>query len=669
MTRADLLALTPESLAALTNRGLVKRATRDLDAGRAPQVGVDADGAVRGSFPDGVRTTLPAGGGLESSSCTCAATGVCRHRIGLVLAYQRQAPPEPETLPDPDSSADPESPAGEPEAAPLRDWSPGAFDDDTLARVLGERALTYARRTHRAGYTARVHRPDAADPVASVELPTCTVRFLVPDELGYAHTDAAAAMRGEVVVLAVWAFREADERGLTGADLDVDVGGEGGGGRPAAVSGLDQALDLADQVLLDGAMHAGPVLGAALRRAHRELTAKNLHWPAAAFGDLADQLAAYRERAAAHEPERPAALIAEIHARHRAAQGTGVPRSQVLGTDEAAQTPLRSVRLTALGCRIGGTDSERTAEVYLAHAATGVVLVLKRGWEVTGDEPPSGSDLASRTVAGAALRALATGTVLSENATRSPSRVVRLGAGRLSKTAVTPVGASWGDLPAALLVRDLRAPAAEPPPPPRLVRPRVEAESVRVVEIAEIHDIGYHAGAQRLQATFRDAQGASAVISAAYSPYSPGGLDSLAAALEAGPRYVSGSVRRSHGTLVVDPIAVLTPEGVTVPDLAPGDGAAALDPHTGPETDPLTSALTEGLTVCADAAHRGLRHVPPATRTRIGRAAGALRATGLTLTGALLDDLAVALDGDDPQRMVRAWVDAQIRLLTAMELR
>src|SRR5690606_28348107 len=119
-----------------------------------------------------------------------------------------------------------------------------------------------------------------------------------------------------------------------------------------------------------------------------------------------------------------------------------------------------------------------------------------------------------------------------------------------------------------------RAPAAEPAEPPRLVRPRVEAESVRVVEVAEVGDIGYHPGAQRLQATIRDAEGASAVISREYSPYSPGGLDCLAAALKAGPRYVSGSIRRSHGTLIVDPIAVLTDDGVTVPDLAPGDGSA-----------------------------------------------------------------------------------------------
>ncbi|MFC5751530.1 hypothetical protein [Actinomadura rugatobispora] len=696
MTRTDLLALTPDSLAALANRGLVKRAAKDLDAGNMPELGVEGDGSVRGTFPDGVQTVLPGGGGLEGASCTCAAMGVCRHQIGLVLAYQRQPGTEEGPAEDasaqngaaqdaraePQAEAAPEEPAAagsKQQRPPFTDWSPGGYDDEALARVLGERPLTAARRTFRSGYAARVHRPTPADPVASVELPTCTVRFLVPHEFGYVHTDAVATMRGEVIVLAVWAFRAADEQGLTAADVRVDVGGKGRGtgkgtGGADAGTGLESTLDLLDQLLLDGAMHAGPVLGTALNRASRELTAKNLHWPAATLDDIAGQLTAYRDRLAGHDPERLAALLAEFHARHRAVlHEGGSPRSQVLGTNETAETPLRRVRLTALGCRVGGTDEERTADVFLAHTGSGIVLVLKRRWAVTDDQPLTGQELAPRRIAGAALRSLAAANVVSENATRSPSRVVRLGTGRVSKTSVTPVGTAWGDLPGTVLVRDLRALERElEASPPRLVRPRVEAETVRVLEIAEVRDVGYLPGAQRLEAVFRDGTGTTAVVSAAYAPHSPAALDELAAALageRGAPLYVSGSVRRARGTLVVDPIAVMTTEGVVVPDLAPGDGSGALDAHAGHGDDALTTALAGALDACADAAHRGLRHVPAGTRARIGRSAAELRRTGLTATALLLDGLAAALDGDDPRRTVTAWVDAQIRLVTAMDLR
>ncbi|MFC0070993.1 SWIM zinc finger family protein, partial [Umezawaea endophytica] len=129
--RDDLLALTSDALAALANRGLLKRATKDLDAGAGPTVEVDG-GTVRGRFPDGVEVELPVGVALGAAACSCGAQGVCRHRIAVVLAYQRE---------------------GSGEAAPVfTAWSPGAIDDEALSGLLGVRGLAAARRSHAAGY-------------------------------------------------------------------------------------------------------------------------------------------------------------------------------------------------------------------------------------------------------------------------------------------------------------------------------------------------------------------------------------------------------------------------------------------------------------------------------------------------------------------------------------
>ncbi|RKS69147.1 hypothetical protein BZB76_6286 [Actinomadura pelletieri DSM 43383] len=653
MTRADLVSLTPDALAALANRGLVKRAAKDLDAGNGPEITVSPDGTVEGTYPDGAATSLPAGAGLDAATCSCAATGTCRHQICLVLAYQRHA-------------------AGEPAPEPAADWSPGAFDDDALVRVLGQRAVTAARRTFRAGYSAVVRRPTGGDPVAEVELPTCTVRFLVPGEPGYVHTDAVAVLRGEVTMLAVWAFRAADERGLTGDEVRLDVGGAPG--RATGGDGLDTALELADQVLLDGAAHAGPVLVAALGRAAADLAARGAHWPAAALDDLAGQLTAHHDRRADHDPRRVAELLAEVHARHRASRATpegGDGRlSQVLGTDEAAETPLRRVRLAGLGCRVAGTDDTRTADVYFAHTGTGIVLVLKRRWDVPDGTRTTGADLAGRRILGASLRRLAAANVVSETATRTAGRVVRVAAGRVARTTVTPLGDAWEALPARLLVRDYAAEGrALDALPPRLVRPRVEAEPVRVVEIAEVRDLGYRPGAQRLEARVADKAGATAVVSADYSPHRPAALDALAAALSAGPRLVAGAVRRDRGGLVIDPFAVLTPDGVVVPDLEPGDGTAALDGPAWDDPDPLGHVLDEALDACADAAHRGFSHLTPGLRDRIARAGRDLERAGLRTTAGTLAAFAAALTGDDPRRAARAWATACVRLITTAELR
>ncbi|MEU4684220.1 hypothetical protein [Streptomyces xinghaiensis] len=865
-TRADLLALTPDTLAALTNRGLVKRASKDIDAGRAPALTVAEDGRVRADYAGAAVAELPPGAGLDNGSCGCGATGVCRHLIGLVLAYQRTAsthgtagtPAAPATpvvpaalattTPAPRATGPVPAPDGAPPAPtpptplalptppnPPADWSPGAFDDETLTAAVGARAVTAARRTARRGYTARIHRavPAPAGPVAPgttggrgpssgppgpwVELPTCTVRFPVPGEIGYALTDAAEAVRGEMVALAVWAFRAADEAGTGDGPVEVHPpsrsggtttsghsaaaspaaagtpgppahpapkphprtrprgtppraagssstaapGSPGPGARPpgaqartrattaapgpapagglesmpadtpadipaatsprrpgdaspgAPVSGtanapaapapgthpsLGTALALADDLLLDGAAHAGPVLAAALRRTAKSLTAASLHWPAAVTAELSDQLTAHTERDAAHDPLRHAALLAELHARHRAAGRT----PGVLGEREAAETPLRRVRLTALGCRLSGTPEHPVTQTFFAHAEAGVVVVLHKTWQ------PSDRPWGSRRVLGTTLASLATGSVVSETARRTASRALTLTRGRLAVTTVTPLGpTAWSELPSTLLVRDLAAHAAEwDGRPPRLVRPRVEAETVRVVEVSEVTGIGYDPAAQRLEATVLDTAGNTALLSAPHEPMAPAALDALAAALAEGPRYVAGALHRDGGGLRITPYAVAGPYhrdgtggsggisgrghtggtgsgsrsgtdtrtgigsadtgGITVPHLSAGEPAnLPLLPGSAPP-DPVADALGSALAALADAAHQGLRHLTGPVRTALTRSADDLARTGLAVCATTVRRLLDSLPGpvDAPAR----WTDAQIRLLTTAEL-
>jgi len=658
MIRADLLALNTDVLVALANRGLVKRAAKEIDAGVVPVVSSDEDGTVRGRFADEVEVVFPVGAGLDTASCTCPATGVCRHRIGLVLAYQRQAPEEPAA----------EEAAGEriPAVEPV--WSPGSVDDEELRRVLGARAVTAARRRLTAGYSAHLDRgaPDEAAPRA--ELSTCTVRFLVPGELGYAHTDAAGPNQGEAIALAVWAFREADELGLRERDLRIDVGG--GPGPRAERTGIEPAVELATELLFEGAMHAGPVLGAALRRMRRAIDGQGLHWPAGTLDDLADQLDAYAARGARYEATRYAALLTELHARQRAATGSAL-RSQVLGGDEPGQPPLRRVRLVGLGCRVGGTLDERVAGVFFAHAGDGPVLVLRRRWDAEPDRPPTGHELSARRVAGAPLAALAAANLVSESASRSASRIVHVAPGRIAKTTVAPVGTAWERLPAEIVVRDLSATArALEELPPRLIRPRIEAEFVRVVQVQEVRAIGYHPGDQRLEAVIADPQGGTATVSSEYRAECPGALDALADALAGDPGFISGSLHRGRGTLVIDPIAVMTSGGVVVPDLAPGDGEKDLAAHAGRAPDRLDAALDTALTTLAEVAHRGLRHATPGVHARIEEAAADLNRVGLGATAALLTTfLSACRSEEDPESAARTWVDAQLQLITAAELR
>jgi hypothetical protein len=634
MNRDDLLALTPDALAALANRGLVKRAEKDP----APELDVDPDGTVRASFPDGVITTLAPGRPLHATDCSCTSTTMCRHIIGTVLAYQR---------------------THHATATPFVRWSPGEFSDDDLAARFGNRVIAAARRVQRQGYVARVRRPSQVDPVPAVELPTCTVRFLVPGELGYVDTDAGATKRDEVTVLAVWAYREADTRDADAPDVHLELGGLA---RVADSFELADAVALAQEMLLDGVVNCGTSIAARLLQVRTALASQNLWWPVAAVDDLAEQLQWYGTRHAAYSPLTVASLLAELHARNRAAAAGGSLRSRVLGTEETAETPLSRVRLTGLGCRVSGTeDGDRSVDVFLADASAGTVLVLRKDWADAG----AGDDLGRRRIAGARVNMLAVGNVVSESARRSASRMVRIASSRVARTTVTRSDDPWSDLPQNLIVRDFATGVALfDDLPPRIVRPRVAAEFVRVVAVGQVVSVGYHPGEQRLEADIADSRDDFAVISADYRSTSPAGLDSLAAVLsgEQGvPRFVSGTLHRSRGRLIIDPLAVAVDAGIVVPDLAGGDGSQALVLARAGETDPLTAALDEAAGVLADGAHLGLSHVPPSFGDRLEHAAQSLSRTGFRAMARAVED-AKTLEPD-------AWVAAQIRLLTTREAR
>lgn len=639
--RADLRALTADTLAELTNRGLVKRAARELERA-APAVTEDDDGTVRAVYPDGVTSTLPVGG-LDEGACSCGAAGVCRHLVGLVLAHQTPVATQ---------------------AADDGSWSPGRFSDDRVAARIGERAMAAARRIEAAGYVARVHRGRVADPVPSVELPTATVRFLVPHDLGFARTDAVAGVRDDVLALAVWAFRVADDRAPGETDVQVQVGGAAA---PTGAAGLAGAVALAGTVLREGSVHLGAGPAADIAVVRRDLEAARMRWPLLAVDDLAAQLQAYGSRSARYHPGALADHVAELAARHRAVtSGGSALRSRVLGTDEASGTPLRRARLDGLGARVSAVGGERVVDLFLAHADSATVLVLRRAYE-TEDFGPQ---LAARRVAGVSVGALAGGAVVTESAARSASRTLRLGTRRLGRTEAMTSRGSWQALPRSLIATDLTRLAAELDAlPPRLVRARVEAELIRVVPVAEVRSVSYAPGAQRLDAVIADASGTTAVISAVHASCAPGRLDAVAAALRGPVRHVSGSVRRGGGGITVDPIGFAVDDAVVVPDLCPADRGTPPDGPAPIATDPLALALDEALSLLAELVHQGLQHTPMTTNGRLREAAARLRGLGLRLAADAIDTFAGRLGPDPGAAAVAAWVDAYLRLSVAADLR
>ncbi|MFC9247922.1 hypothetical protein ACFT7S_29070 [Streptomyces sp. NPDC057136] len=183
--------------------------------------------------------------------------------------------------------------------------------------------------------------------------------------------------------------------------------------------------------------------------------------------------------------------------------------------------------------------------------------------------------------------------------------------------------------------------------------------------------VGYDPAEQQLAAVVRDEAGNHARVRSGYRPECPGALDALADALESGATHISGSVHRSGGSVRIDPIAVLTPTGVTVPDLAAGEGSSALEAVVRQSSDPLTAALDEATAALASVAHSGLRNLTDPARARLDDAATALSRTGLARAATLLRALprAVDKDGEDGRARSAAWLEAQLHVLVSSELR
>lgn len=273
-------------------------------------------------------------------------------------------------------------------------------------------------------------------------------------------------------------------------------------------------------------------------------------------------------------------------------------------------------------------------------------------------------------MAGSTVGVLAGGNVVTETAHRRADRRLRLAVNRVARTTVSQSGGAWSHLPSTLLARDLDALAAEfDRLPPRLVRPRVDAEDVRVVEIAEVEHLWYEPGSQRLTAVVHGVAGGTARVVSEHRSIAPGALDALAEALHREPRYISATVRRGRGGLVLTPIAVVADGRVIVPDLAFGDGSKDLDDGVAPTPDPLTAAIESAVELLAEMVHRGARHLPQSFGTRLDTTAERLDGAGLGRCAADLRGLNRLLGPDPGRPAFDAWADAAIRLITTAELR
>jgi hypothetical protein len=679
-TRPDLLELTPEALTALVNAGFVKRAQKDVAAGLLPALEGNADGTVTASFDDGVRTSLPPGRTLRDAQCSCPASGMCRHRVMLVLAYQAQAASSSASAAADAPASGTEAPA-EPDGA----WSPAQFDDAALAASLAPSVREQANRLAAARPVVGVQawRSASAPPVA--RLPMCSVRFFSRSSLVHARCDCKQGSGCAHVAIAVWAFRQAGPLAPGSAEVMVEV-------LPPASAGADNA-PVAQQLLmqgdaaralrtqidalllslwLDGSSQPLMALAARFEAVREQSRALGWNWIDDALDELWQLLQAQQARSSRFEPLRLVRVLAELWARLLAAAHAEQPRpsqrerpallaSQILGVGVKGEVALDHLRLVSLGAELWSDDAEEGASVLFADPDTQNVTVLERQWSRAADAAAGGAAqaLMNRRVAGFPLRQLASGQVITKTATRRANGLVDITAGA-RQTGVLPLSpTSWNDLVAPLRQHSVAALVAHlREAPPDFVRPRQAANGasagasgqLHVVAFERMEVVGSHwdAAAQVLHAELVQApeDGSLERIDAGrlhlalpHRAVAPGAVDALARSLagEYGAlRAVAGTVHLQGGQAVMQPLSLLTAQRAVVLQVeAVAPQPLGLDSEVD-DVPPLHALASETLELLAQWLRQGLRHQGGGALTRAEAQVLRLKQAGLARAAALL---------------------------------
>lgn len=656
--RADLLELGTEALTALANAGFVRRAQKDVAAGRLPDLAVDPDGTVSATFEDGAVTVLPPATPVKQARCSCPASGWCRHRVMLVLAYQGRyaaASPDAAAVPsvDPTSTGTvaptEETPGAAGRAAPEPSaWSPGRFTDKEVAALVPARTLERARQSARS-LTVRLTAPGG---MPTAHLPMSVVRFFSSSSLAHSHCDCRDTGSCEHLALAVWAFRQAGGFGsgsvgeavvvLGAATRDPELGRLLA---PGAGTVRDQVAAACRAILLGGAANADSAVHALLDRVSELVRRLGWAWVHADLTELDRQLQAYRQRSTAADPARLCAVLAEAPARLAAALAAStaaVPHrsaADILGVGIPGEVELAQLRLVSLGARTWTVPGEHGeprsvgAQTFWLDPDTGQVSVLERTWDGPGA-------IGDRRMLGATLARIAESQLVTAAARRRALGLLEVAADR-RRTSVTPMSAAaW----------PLSGPGADDGNGvglPRWADSRNLAAGLTTVAVDAVTVWGWDAAAQRLDAHLESPDG-PLWLEWAHSTTAPGGVDAIAELLHAGALHsVSGAVRRQGGELIITPLALGTTAGVVVPAVRAAGPRRALPPAPVRTRTAHGALVAETRQEVATWVLRGLRHQGPTALERLAGLADRLASAGLPETAGVLATV-VRTTPDDP---------------------
>ncbi|MCC8283696.1 SWIM zinc finger family protein [Escherichia fergusonii] len=571
--RPELLELTPQALTALSNAGFVKRSLKELENGNVPEI-CHENGALIATFSDGVRTRLANSQALKEAQCSCGASGMCRHRVMLVLSYQRLC-----------ATAQPTEKEEE--------WDPAIWQEElaTLPNTTRKRAQALVAK----GITIELFCTPGEIP--SARLPMSDVRFYSRSSIRFARCDCIEGTLCEHVALAVQAFVEAKNQQAEFTHLiwqmhsehvtssDDPFSSDEGKACRQYVQQLSQAL------WLGGISQPSIHYEAAFSRAQQAAERCNWRWVSESLRQLRASVDAFHARASHYHAGKCLCQLAALTSRLNSAQEMArrdsvgevppIPWRTVVGAGIAGEAKLDHLRLVSLGMRCWQDNERYGLRIWFTDPDTGSILHLSRSWPRSEQD---NSPAAKRRLFSFQAGALAGGQIVSQAAKRSADGELLL-ATRNRLSSVVPLSPdAWQMLSAPLRqpgIVALREYLRQRPP--AAIRPLNQVDNLFILPVEECISLGWDSSRQTLDAQVISGEGEDNVLTlslpaSASAPFAVERMAALLQQTEDPVSLVSGFINFAEGQLTLEPRVMMTQTR-----------AWALDAETAPVA-PLPSA-------------------------------------------------------------------------------
>lgn len=532
MLRQDLLALTTDDLTVLSNRGLVKRALKELEEGELSyELTQDTQGNVSVRWSD-VECVLPATEELSDRHCNCSATSVCRHLIRSILIYQRiqKAKPDSQTS--------------------SQFWNPGEISDAELGNYFNKTTITRARSEFDSGHVIELIKSNK--PVARIHTLAYTVRFLVPGDIRYTYCDCSEPAPCRHVLYSVWAFRKLQPEQISGI---ISTQQEAA---PIPVDVLNDIEDNLNSLLESGIKGVNKAYIGRNRHLEQNCRASSLIWLAEIIAEIIQETERYESRDARFSATRVVELVGELCIRSDAiCNDTGaVPQLFIRGSASDKLTDIGAARLISLGCGVQVRHKNVQLTTYLQDTDSGSVVAICHDFPESEDNTRDFWQLAqNNAVKQVSFTTLSAGQMLVKGGKRTPNYQFLPGR---AQVVVNPQTFQWESLRPPLLVEDFNSLRAYLELlPPTSLRPRRLTENFHVFQICQLHNVEFCNVEQAVKARLFDQSNNQAVLKFPYLYRSRIGTEALLKYVTKPLLFVAGHAHLTTEGLVIIPVSLI----------------------------------------------------------------------------------------------------------------